>query len=106
MMKLFDRLDVKNHGYKVNLWITRGAFLVLFLLMGVIYSFDGGVEGLSSYWVECPADSVDPCLNPFYDPVCEIVKPVGDDFRCGVSLLVINLLFWLGLFGGLLYWWF
>jgi hypothetical protein len=71
MKRLFDFLDVKNHGYKVNKWLTNSSLLVIFLYALFVFSVDGSGVFLGSQWVECPEDSLHPCINPYYDSTCE-----------------------------------
>ena len=68
---VFEKLDVKNRGYKVNRWLTNGAFILLILYMAFIVHVDGlGVLAGEMVYVECPSDSVDSCVNPYYEFFC------------------------------------
>ena len=64
---LFDRLDVKNSGYKVNKYLTNGAFILSLLYMAFIVNLDGLDVLTAKPYVECPADGLSNCVNPFYD---------------------------------------
>lgn len=76
-MSLKDRLDAKfdvqkRFGYVVNKWLVRSAFIVMILLFGLISVVDGWDVAFGGSWVECPADSVTLCLNPYFDASCLI----------------------------------
>ena len=62
--------DVRTYGYKVNRWLTNGAFFLLVLLLLVVVVVDGGGSLTGDTWVECVGP--DSCVNPFYvDPSVE-----------------------------------
>jgi hypothetical protein len=76
--ELFDKLDVTKRGYKVNKWIIRFAFIIMLIYIGVVLKLDGaGVLLGTDFYIECPTDSLTPCANPFYDPMC--YEPICED---------------------------
>jgi len=69
--QFLDSLDVTKKGYKVNKWITNGAFILLLIYMMFVVSVDGVDVLRGTVFIECPIDSAQDCVNPFYDPSCE-----------------------------------
>jgi len=70
----FERLDVTNHGYVVNKWLTNGAFVLLLAYMFLLVVVDGPSILAGGFYAECPGP-VD-CANPFYDDSCLVTGVV------------------------------
>lgn len=59
---------LKKKGYKINKWVILPAFLIPVLL--IVYL--GATQGWGEKWsVNCPRNSFNDCMNPFYtcDPL-------------------------------------
>lgn len=84
--------DVKEKGYKVNQWIFRVMFFLIFLGAGMIlYLNDFSLQ--TSYYYNCP-DGGNICYNPYYgvcdEPVCQFeFYPAGTTFGNKPSFLEV-----------------
>lgn len=81
-----DRFTTSKSGYVFDKRIFRLATLLV-LVPGVFIMFFGGY-GLTNLYLHCPAESLQPCLNPCYldsHSLCEPFRnqeylPVGFEF--------------------------
>lgn len=66
----FNRLDVKNVGYKVNKWIFRSFFMLLIVAVAFVGYVDGWRSMVGDAWYECPETALSDCYNPNYNVFC------------------------------------